>query len=81
MTMTQAGLDRITFDPGVMSGKACIRGMRVTVNLVLNLLANGMNVDDIIDAYPYLEREDIAQALRYAAWLADESVYDLRVAA
>jgi uncharacterized protein (DUF433 family) len=75
------GLDRITFDPNVMAGRACIRGMRVTVNLVLNLLANGMTSADIMASYPYIEEDDISQSLRYAAWLADESVLDLRVAA
>jgi uncharacterized protein (DUF433 family) len=67
-------LDRITFDPHIMGGKACIRGMRVTVSLVLNLVANGMTTADILDAYPYLEAEDIQQALQYGAWLADEQV-------
>lgn len=76
-------LDRITFDPTIMGGRACIRGMRVTVALVLNLVANGASTADIIDAYPYLEAEDIRQALQYAAWLAEESVHpvDLLVAA
>lgn len=69
------GLDRITFDPNIMGGKACIRGMRVTVALILNLIANGMTPDEIIHAYPYLEPEDIRQALKYAAWLAEEAVY------
>lgn len=69
------GLDRITFDPQIMGGRACIRGLRVTVALVLNLVANGMTVDEIIAAYPYLEPEDIRQALRYASWLAEESVF------
>lgn len=68
------GFDRITFDPNVMSGRACIRGMRVTVSLVLNLVAQGMSVPEIIEAYPYLEPEDVRQSLQYAAWLADESV-------
>ena len=58
-----------------MGGRACIRGMRVTVSLILNLIANGMTVEDILEAYPYLEPEDIRQALRYAAWLAEETVY------
>jgi len=71
------GLERITFTPGVMGGRACIRGMRVTVALILNLVANGMSTEGILDAYPYLEAEDIRQALRYAAWLAEESVYEL----
>lgn len=65
---------RITFDPNLMSGRACIRGMRITVALVLNLVANGMTTRQIIAEYPSLEEEDIRQALQYAAWLADESV-------
>jgi uncharacterized protein (DUF433 family) len=71
------GLDRITFDPHVMAGRACIRGMRITVSLVINLVANGMSTDEIIAAYPYLEPEDIEQALRYVAWLAEEAVHPL----
>ena len=69
-------LDRITFDPHIMHGQACIRGMRITVSLILNLVANGMTREEIIKAYPYVEPEDIAQALRYAAWLAEERLYD-----
>ena len=69
------GFDRITFDPNVMGGRACLRGMRVTVSLIINLVANGMSDKEIIEAYPYLEREDIRQALQYAAWLAEESVH------
>jgi uncharacterized protein (DUF433 family) len=72
--------DRITFDPRVMGGKACIRGMRVTASLVVNLVANGMSQQDILEAYPYLEPEDIQQALRYAAWLAEESVFSSEAA-
>jgi uncharacterized protein (DUF433 family) len=75
------GFDRITFNPNVMGGRACIRGMRVTVALVLNLVANGMSAEEILEAYPYLEREDIQQALHYAAWLAEEQVYPLEIAA
>jgi uncharacterized protein (DUF433 family) len=71
------GFDRITFDPTIMGGKATIRGMRITVSLLLNLSANGMSVENIIKAYPYLEEEDIKQSLRYAAWLADETIYKL----
>jgi uncharacterized protein (DUF433 family) len=67
-------LDRITFDINIMGGRACIRGMRVTVSLILNFVADGMSMDEIIDAYPYIEEEDIRQALRYAAWLAEETV-------
>ncbi|MDQ5910596.1 MAG: hypothetical protein QG599_2693 [Pseudomonadota bacterium] len=70
-----SSLNRITFDLTIMGGRACIRGMRMTVALVLNLVANGMTTADIIDAYPYLEPEDIQQALQYAAWLAEDAVY------
>ncbi len=66
--------DRITFDPLVMGGKACIRNMRVTVSLVINLVANGMTTAEILDAYPYLEEADIVQALRYGARLAGDRV-------
>lgn len=72
--------DRITFDPNVMGGKACIRGMRVTVSLILNLVANGTSTEEIIVAYPYLEQEDIRQALQYAAWLTEETVHPLELA-
>ena len=61
--------DRITFDPLVMGGQACIRGMRITVSLVLNLVANGMTASQITKEYPYLEVEDVRQALRYACLL------------
>jgi uncharacterized protein (DUF433 family) len=74
-------LNRITFDPNVMGGRACIRGMRVTVSLVVNLVANGMTIEEIVKDYPYLEPEDIQQALRYAAWLTEENVYALEPAA
>lgn len=73
------GFDRITFDPGVMGGPACIRGLRITVSLVVNLVANGMNTQEILTDYPYLELDDIHQALAYAAWLADESVHTLEL--
>lgn len=63
---------RITFDPAVMGGKACIRGMRVTVGTVVGLLAAGRSHEEILKAYPYLEREDIDQALAYAAWRVEE---------
>jgi uncharacterized protein (DUF433 family) len=69
------GLDRITADPDILGGKACIRGMRVSVSLVVNLVANGMTTQEIIAEYPYLEPEDIRQALRYAAWTADDTIY------
>jgi uncharacterized protein (DUF433 family) len=65
-------LDRITQQPDVMGGKACIRGMRVTVGMIVGQIGAGHSVDDILADYPYLEREDILQALRYAAWRAEE---------
>ena len=65
-------LNRITQQPGVMGGKACIRGMRVTVGMVVGQIGAGHSVDEILSDYPYLEREDIMQALRYAAWRAEE---------
>ncbi len=68
-------LDRITFNPKVMGGQACIRGMRVTASLILNLLANGKTTEEIIEDYPYLESEDIQKSLLYAAWLAREQYY------
>jgi uncharacterized protein (DUF433 family) len=73
-------LDRITFDLNVMGGRATIRGMRVTVSLVVNLVANGMGTEEIVEAYPYLEPEDIRQALQYAAWLTEESVHPVELA-
>ena len=66
--------DRITFDTAVMGGRACIRGMRITVALVVNLMANGMSTDDIIREYPELESDDIRQALQYASALANEEI-------
>jgi len=65
-------LDRITFDPNVMGGRACIRGMRVTVGMVVGLIAAGHSTDQILAAYPYLQREDVEQSLRYAAWLTQQ---------
>ena len=66
--------DRITFDPAVMGGRACVRGMRITVALVVNLVANGMSTADIIREYPELEGEDIRQSLQYASALANEEI-------
>ncbi len=66
------GMERITFDPEVMGGKPCVRGLRVTVGMIVGLVAAGRTAEEIIAAYPYLEREDISQALRYAAWRAQE---------
>jgi len=66
------GFDRITFDPAVMGGKPCIRGLRVTVGTVLSLLANERSHQEILDLYPYLEEEDIRAALTYSAWRVKE---------
>ncbi len=72
------GFKRITFDKAVMGGQACLRGMRIPVSLVVNLVANGMNTDDITKEYPDLEPEDIKESLDYAAWLATEEVCPAR---
>lgn len=66
---------RITFDPHVMGGRACIRGMRITVGLIVNLVANGMRTEQILAEYPDLEPDDIREALQYAASLANEEVH------
>ena len=63
---------RITFDPEVMGGKPCLRGLRVTVGMVLGLMAAGRTHEEILTAYPYLEEEDLREALEYAAWRAQE---------
>lgn len=70
-------LDRVTFDPKIMGSRACIRGMRITVSLVVNLVANGMTTNEILNEYPDLEAEDIKQALQYAAALAREEIHPL----
>jgi len=65
-------LNRITQNPAVMGGKACIRGLRVTVSMIVGQIGAGQSIDEILADYPYLEREDIMQALRYAAWRTEE---------
>ena len=77
--MSAPKLNRITFDPEVMGGKACIRGLRVTAATVLGLLAAGCSPSSILDAYPYLEQEDIDQALSYAAWRLEEREVPLAI--
>ena len=67
-----AQIERVTLDPGVMGGKPCVRGQRVTVAMILGLLAAGRSRDEILKAYPYLEAEDIDQCLAYAAWRMEE---------
>lgn len=65
-------MDRITQHPDVMGGKACVRGMRVTVGMIVGQIGAGHSIEDLLADYPYLEREDILQALRYAAWRSEE---------
>lgn len=73
-------LDRITRDPEVMGGKPCIRGLRVTAGMIVGLVAAGHSREEILKAYPYLEDEDIRQALAYAAWRIEEIEVPLPVA-
>lgn len=70
-------LDRITQDPQVMGGKPCIRGMRVTVGMLVGQIAAGHAIDEVLADFPYLEREDVLQALRYAAWRVEEHEVEL----
>ncbi len=65
-------LKRITFDPNIMGGKPCLRNTRVTVSTIVGLIAEGYSKNDILKAYPYLESEDITEALKYAAWRSEE---------
>jgi uncharacterized protein (DUF433 family) len=65
-------LSRITMDPQVMGGKPCIRNMRVTVGTLVGLMASGKTIDEVLAAYPYIERQDVLEALTYAAWRAEE---------
>ena len=67
-------LDRITFDTKIMGGRACIRGMRIPVSIIMNQLAHGETIDGILKDYPDLEREDVTQAMEYAAWLTTEEI-------
>lgn len=68
--------ERITVDPNVCTGKACIRGLRFPVSRLLGLLASGETRESILKAYPYLEAEDINESLRYAAFLAEEETLE-----
>ena len=71
--------DRITFDPKSMGGRACIRGMRIPVSVIVNQIAHGASFQEILEGYPDLEKGDIQQALEYAAWLTQEEVHPLQV--
>jgi uncharacterized protein (DUF433 family) len=66
--------DRITFDPQIMGGRACIRGMRIPVSLIVRQIAHGASVDELLAGYPDIDAADVQQALEYAAWLAEEEV-------
>ena len=70
--MQMKDLKRITFNPNMMGGKPCIRGLRVTVGTIVGLVASGYSNSEILKAYPYLEEEDIHEALAYAAWRVEE---------
>ena len=73
-------LDRISQAPEVMGGKACIRGMRVTVGMIVGQIASGQSIEQLLSDYPYLEHADIMQALRYAAWRSEEREMTLAIA-
>ena len=69
--------DRITFDSQIMGGRACIRGMRIPVSVIVGQIAHGAPFEEILEGYPDLEKEDIQQAIQYAAWLTQEQAYNL----
>lgn len=69
--------ERIMRDPGIMGGRPCVRGTRVTVGMIVGMLGSGHEIDKLLADYPYLTREDIQDALRYAAWLSEERELDL----
>lgn len=68
---------RITRDPAVMGGRPCVRGLRVTVGTIVGLLGAGRSIEDVLDAYPYIDRDDVLAALTYAAWRVEELEVDL----
>ena len=68
-------LERITFDPVILGGRACIRGMRIPVSVVVRQIVHGATFEEILEGYPDLTREDIQQAIEYAAWLTDEQIH------
>ena len=76
-----AGNNRITFDSRVMGGKPCIRGMRVTVGMILGNFAAGVSQEELLDLYPYLEADDLKAALEYAAWMVSSSNLDIEFSA
>jgi uncharacterized protein (DUF433 family) len=81
MRRTFREFPRITIDPEVMTGKPCIRGMRVTVGMILGNLGAGVSIEELLEAYPYIEREDVLESIRFGAWLASERYVSLEPAA
>jgi uncharacterized protein (DUF433 family) len=73
--LNMTSFERITFDPQILSGRACIRGMRIPVSLIVNLVANGMSAVEILAEYPDLEKDDIREALQYAAALTQDEIH------
>jgi len=69
--------ERITFDQKIMGGRACIRGMRIPVSVIVGQIAYGASFEEILEGYPDLDREDIQQSLQYAAWLTREEVHPI----
>jgi uncharacterized protein (DUF433 family) len=80
MSSAMSDFTRVTQNPAVMSGKPCIRGLRVTVGMIVGQIGAGRSIDQLLADYPYLQREDVLEALRYAAWRAQEREIDLAAA-
>jgi uncharacterized protein (DUF433 family) len=80
MSLAMNDFTRITQNPAVMGGKPCIRGLRVTVGMIVGQIGAGRSIDQLLADYPYLQREDVLEALRYAAWRAQEREIDLAAA-
>jgi len=68
-------LDRITINPDVCLGQPTIRGMRITISVILRMLASGKSIQEVLKAYPELEPEDVRQAMQYAAWIVSDQVH------
>jgi uncharacterized protein (DUF433 family) len=80
MSFAMSDFTRITQNPAVMGGKPCVRGLRVTVGMIVGQIGAGRSIDQLLADYPYLQREDVLEALRYAAWRAQEREIDLAAA-
>jgi uncharacterized protein (DUF433 family) len=81
MLSAMAQFDRITFHPSIMGGRACIRGMRIPVSVIVGQIANGSSMEQVLADFPDLEEQDVRQALKYAAWLTTEEVHPVRTTA